>query len=127
MHDFFPGLIVGATILKVAIVAPTMFRTLDSSNFGKAIRPLWPKFFAMIVILSIFSLITVYLHSDLSVYHMIIAVSSIVLSAICYIIIPATNRATDNGDHKTFKILHRISVSFTVILLILNIAFPFLP
>tara|TARA_B100000508_G_C11287044_1_gene193361 strand:+ start:204 stop:587 length:384 start_codon:yes stop_codon:yes gene_type:complete len=127
MHDFFPGLIVGAIILKVAIIAPTMFKTLDSSNFGKAIRPLWPKFFAMVVVLSIFSLITVYLHSDLSVYHMIIAVSSIVLAAICYVIIPATNRATDNGDHKTFKILHRISVSFTVILLILNIAFPFLP
>ena len=127
MHDFFPGLIVGTIILKVAIIAPTMFKTLDSSNFGKAIRPLWPKFFAMVVVLSIFSLITVYLHSDLSVYHMIIAVSSIVLAAICYVIIPATNRATDNGDHKTFKILHRISVSFTVILLILNIAFPFLP
>ena len=127
MHDFFPGLIVGAIILKVAIIAPTMFKTLDSSNFGKAIRPLWPKFFAMVVVLSIFSLITVYLHSDLSVYHMIIAVSSIVLAAICYVIIPATNRATDNGNHKTFKILHRISVSFTVILLFLNIAFPFLP
>ena len=127
MHDFFPGLIVGSIILKVAIIAPTMFKTLDSSNFGKAIRPLWPKFFAMVVVLSIFSLITVYLHSDLSVYHMIIAVSSIVLAAICYVIIPATNRATDNGDHKTFKILHRISVSFTVILLILNIVFPFLP
>ena len=127
MHDFFPGLIVGAIILKVAIIAPTMFKTLDSSNFGKAIRPLWPKFFAMVVVLSIFSLITVYLHSDLSVYHMIIAVSSIVLAAICYVIIPATNRATDNGDHKTFKILHRISVSFTVILLFLNIVFPFLP
>ena len=127
MHDFFPGPIVGSIILKVAIIAPTMFKTLDSSNFGKAIRPLWPKFFAMVVVLSIFSLITVYLHSDLSVYHMIIAVSSIVLAAICYVIIPATNRATDNGDHKTFKILHRISVSFTVILLFLNIAFPFLP
>ena len=127
MHDFFPGLIVGAIILKVAIIAPTMFKTLDSSNFGKAIRPLWPKFFAMVLVLSIFSLITVYLHSDLSVYHTIIAVSSIVLAAICYVIIPATNRATDNGDHKTFKILHRISVSFTVILLFLNIAFPFLP
>ena len=127
MHDFFPGLIVSAIILKVAIIAPTMFKTLDSSNFGKAIRPLWPKFFAMVVVISILSLITVYLHSDLSVYHMIIAVSSIVIAAICYAIIPAPNRATDNGDHKTFKILHRISVSFTVILLILNIAFPFLP
>ena len=127
MHDFFPGLIVGAIILKVAIVAPTLFRTLDSSNFGKAIRPLWPKFFAMIASLSIFSLITVYLHDDLSIYHTVIAATSVILATICYAIIPATNRATDNGDHKTFKILHRISVSFTIIFLILNIAFPFLP
>ena len=127
MHNFFPGLIVGAILLQVAIVAPSMFRTLDISSFGKAIRAIWPKFFAMIVILGILSLITVYLHDDLSIYHTIIAVVSIVLASICYAIIPATNRATDNEDHKTFKILHRISVSFTIFLLILNVAFPFLP
>ena len=127
MHNFFPGLIVGAILLQVAIVAPSMFRTLDISSFGKAIRAIWPKFFAMIVILGILSLITVYLHDDLSIYHTIIAVVSIVLASICYAIIPATNRATDNEDHKTFKILHRISVFFTIFLLILNVAFPFLP
>ena len=127
MHNFFPGLIVGAILLQVAIVAPSMFRTLDISSFGKAIRAIWPKFFAMIVILGILSLITVYLHDDLSIYHTIIALVSIVLASICYAIIPATNRATDNEDHKTFKILHRISVSFTIFLLILNVAFPFLP
>lgn len=127
MYNFFPGLIVGAIIIQVAIVAPSMFRTLDLDNFGKAIRAIWPKFFAMIAILGVLSLAVVYLDGDLLIYHSAIAISSIVLASICYAIIPATNRATDTGDHKTFKILHMISVSFTIILLIINIAFPFLP
>ena len=127
MYNFFPGLIVGAIILQVAIVAPSMFRTLDIDNFGKAIRAIWPKFFAMIAVLGVLSFAVVYLNGELSTYHSVIAMSSVILASICYAIIPATNRATDNGDHKTFKILHRISVSFTIILLIINIAFPFLP
>ena len=127
MYNFFPGLIVGAIILQVAIVAPSMFRTLDIDNFGKAIRAIWPKFFAMIAVLGVLSFAVVYLNGELSIYHSVIAMSSVILASICYAIIPATNRATDNGDHKTFKILHRISVSFTIILLVINIAFPFLP
>ena len=127
MHNFFPGLIVGAIILQVAIIAPSMFRTLDLDNFGKAIRAIWPKFFAMIAILGILSLAVVYLHDDLSIYHTVVAVVSVALATICYVIIPATNRATDSGDKKTFKFLHRISVSFTIILLLVNLAFPFLP
>ena len=127
MYNFFPGLIVGAIILQVAIVAPSMFRTLDLDNFGKAIRAIWPKFFAMIAILGVISLAVVYFDGGHSIYHSAIAISSIVLASICYAIIPSTNRATDTGDHKTFKILHMISVSFTIILLIINIAFPFLP
>tara|TARA_B100000676_G_scaffold82771_1_gene82855 strand:+ start:1062 stop:1445 length:384 start_codon:yes stop_codon:yes gene_type:complete len=127
MYNFFPGLIVGAIILQVAIVAPSMFRTLNMDDFGKAIRAIWPKFFAMIAVLGVFSFTVVYLDGDLSFYHSIIAISSVVLASICYAIIPATNRATDNGDHKTFKILHRISVSFTIILLVINIIFPFIP
>ncbi len=127
MYNFFPGLIVGAIILQVAIIAPSMFRTLDMENFGKAIRAIWPKFFAMIAVLGVLSFAVVYLNGELSIYHSVIAILSVILASICYAIIPATNRATDNGDHKTFKILHRISVSFTIILLIINIAFPFLP
>ena len=127
MYNFFPGLIVGAIILQVAIVAPSMFRTLDMENFGKAIRAIWPKFFAMVAVLGVLSFAVVYINGELSIYHSVIAILSVILASICYAIIPATNRATDNGDHKTFKILHRISVSFTIILLIINIAFPFLP
>ena len=127
MYNFFPGLIVGAIILQVAIIAPSMFRTLDIDNFGKAIRVMWPKFFAMIAVLGVLSFAVVYLNGELSIYHSVIAMSSVILASICYAIIPATNRATDNGDHKTFKTLHRVSVSFTIILLIINFAFPFLP
>ena len=104
-----------------------MFRTLDMDNFGKAIRAIWPKFFAMIVVLGALSFIVVYLNGELSIYHSVVAILSVILASVCYVIIPATNRATDDGDHKTFKILHRFSVSFTIILLIINIAFPFLP
>ena len=127
MYNFFPGLIVGAIVLQVAIVAPSMFRTLDMENFGKAIRAIWPKFFAMVAVLGVLSFAVVYINGELSIFHSVIAISSVILASICYAIIPATNRATDNGDHKTFKILHRISVSFTIILLVLNVAFPFLP
>jgi len=127
MHNFFPGLIVGAIILQVAIIAPSMFRTLDLQNFGKAIRAIWPKFFAMIAVLGILSTIVIYLHDDLSIYPLAVSTITVILATICYVIIPATNRATDEGDQKTFKFLHRISVSLTVILLIINAAFPFLP
>lgn len=127
MYNFFPGVIVGAIILQVAIIAPSLFRTLDIKDFGKAIRAIWPKFFAMIAILGILSLVVIYQYDNLSLYHTIIAVISVILASICYLIIPATNRATDNGDQKTFKVLHRISVIFTVVLLLINVAFPFLP
>ena len=127
MHNFFPGLIVGAIILQVAIIAPSMFRTLDLQNFGKAIRAIWPKFFAMIAVLGILSTIVIYLHDNLSIYPLAVSTITVILATICYVIIPATNRATDEGDQKTFKFLHRISVSLTVILLIINAAFPFLP
>jgi hypothetical protein len=43
----------------------------------------------------------------------------------CYAIIPATNRATDEGNKKKFDILHKLSVWLTVAMLIANIAFLF--
>jgi len=44
---------------------------------------------------------------------------------VCYAIIPATNRATDEGNQKLFNILHKTSVYLTVIMLLMNIAYPF--
>ncbi len=48
-----------------------------------------------------------------------------VASAICYLIIPATNRASDIGDKKKFDLLHKVSVYSTVLMLVGNIAYLF--
>jgi hypothetical protein len=44
---------------------------------------------------------------------------------VCYVIIPATNRATDEDNKKLFNILHKMSVYLTVAMLLLNIGYLF--
>ena len=125
MHYYFPGMIVGFILLQTAIVAPTLFKKLDIKDFGVVIRALWPKFFMCLTVLGIASVIDLYFHDDPSVVHYGIAGSTAVFALICYLIIPATNRATDEGNEKLFKILHKVSVYLTVIILLANIGYVF--
>ncbi len=124
-HYFFPGIAVGLILMQTAIVAPSLFRNLEIEVFGKAIRDLWPKFFIALGSIGVLSLASVYLQDGAGVIHYGIAGLTIVLSAICYLIIPATNKATDEGNERLFSILHRVSVSSTVLMLIGNILVVF--
>jgi hypothetical protein len=45
---------------------------------------------------------------------------------IAYLIVPATNKARDENDEKSFKRLHLISVILTAIVLLANIAVIFI-
>ena len=125
MHYYFPGMIVGFILLQTAIVAPTLFKKLDIKDFGVVIRALWPKFFMWLTVFGVASVVDLYFHDDPSVIHYGIAGSTALFALICYLIIPATNRATDEGNQKLFKILHKVSVYLTVIILIANIAYVF--
>lgn len=125
MHYYFPGMIVGFILLQTAIVAPTLFKKLDITDFGVVIRALWPKFFICLTVLGVASVVDLYFHDDPSVIHYGIAGSTALFALICYLIIPATNRATDEGDEKLFKILHKVSVYLTVIILLANIGYVF--
>ena len=125
MHFYFPGMIVGIIILQTSIVAPTLFKKLEISDFGKAIRALWPKFFILLTILGAATLTALYFGHDASMAEYAIAGATTLFAAICYAIIPATNRATDEGNKKKFDILHKISVYLTVIMLLINIGFLF--
>ena len=124
-HYFFPGIAVGLILMQTAIVAPSLFRNLEIEVFGKAIRDLWPKFFIALGSIGVLSLASVYVQDGSEVIHYSIAGLTIVLSAICYLIIPATNKATDEGNERLFSILHRVSVSSTVLMLISNILVVF--
>ena len=125
MHYYFPGMIVGIILLQTAIVAPTLFKKLEFKQVGPVIRALWPKFFLLLSTLGSANLVDLYLHSNHSNIHYTIAGLTVVFSTICYAIIPATNRATDEGNQKRFKQLHKISVLLTVVILLMNIGYAF--
>ena len=125
MHFYLPGSIAGIIIFQVAIIAPVMFKTLDIETFGKVIRKIWPKFFILLSILGLGSIAASYLETD-SMYLLSISIFTFVASLLCYAIIPATNRASDNGDKKRFNVLHKASVYLTVAVLLLNIVYLFL-
>ena len=123
MHFYFPGMIVGLIILQTAIVAPTLFKKLESEQVSTVIRALWPKFFIFLGILGIATIVDLYQHNNPSNVHYGIAGLTAIFAFICYAIIPATNRATDEGNKKKFNLLHRTSVLLTITILLMNIGF----
>lgn len=125
MHFYLPGSIAGIIIFQVAIIAPVLFKTLDLETFGKVIRKIWPKFFILLSVLGLGSIAASYLETD-SMYLLSISIFTFIACFLCYAIIPATNRASDNGDKKRFNVLHKTSVYLTVAVLLLNIVYLFL-
>jgi len=125
MHFYLPGSIAGIIIFQVAIIAPVLFKTLDLDTFGKVIRKIWPKFFILLSVLGLGSIAASYLETN-SMYLLSISIFTFFACFLCYAIIPATNRASDNGDKKRFNLLHKTSVYLTVAVLLLNIVYLFL-
>ena len=125
VHFYLPGSISGIIIFQVAIIAPVLSKTLDLETFGKVIRKIWPKFFILLSVLGLGSIAASYLETN-SMYLLSISIFTFVACFLCYAIIPATNRASDNGDKKRFNLLHKTSVYLTVAVLLLNIVYLFL-
>ena len=94
-------------------------------EFGMAIRKIWPKFFMLLTSFAAIGLVSMLATGDGNNIHLGIAGFTALSAGFCYAIIPATNRATDEGDKKKFDILHKLSVWLTVAMLLTNIAFLF--
>ena len=84
-------------------------------------RIVFPKFFILILALGLMSLIAE-LFYEKNILTISISVLTIFMALLCYLIIPSTNSATDEGDKKKFKQLHSLSVFTTIGILLLNIA-----
>ena len=125
MHFYFPGAIVGIIILQVAVIAPSLSKSLDSDSFGKAIRKIWPKFFLLVSGVAAVGFVAMLLTGDGNYIHLGISGFTGLSAGFCYTIIPATNRARDEGDKKKFDILHKLSVRLTVAMLLTNFVFLF--
>ena len=121
----FHGIIVGIIIFQTSVIAPTVFKTINPEETSKFLRIVFPKFFILIFALSAMSLIVELLYEK-NISTISISVLTVLMALLCYIIIPSTNSATDEGDKKKFKKLHSISVFTTLGILVLNILIFFI-
>lgn len=127
MQDFFAGLTVGIIVLQTMVLAPTLFRTIELEHAGKLLRAMFPKFFLILAALGVVTLACSFASGSGSIAQVVLGAVTILLPLVCWLLVPATNRATDTGDEGTFKRLHTISVLLTVLVLLSNIAIPLVP
>ena len=119
------GIICGIILLQTSVVAPSIFKYLDQKQTRDLLRAIFPKFFLFILLLASLSLAIGILNSVKFDIQTIVASLTVVLSILCYIIIPSTNEAKDKNNQKKFKFLHNVSVISTVIILITNLSLVF--
>ena len=125
MQDLCSGVVIGVIILQTLVFAPTIFTTIEAAPAGKLLRALFPKFFRLLTILGALTLLALWFNEDASRAQYVMAGLTVLLPLICAMLIPATNRATDEGAKQRFKMLHTISVALTLVVLGANIAIPF--
>ena len=107
-------------------IAPSINKIITTKEASKLLRYLWPKFFVIISILSILSLIANYyisVEKNIVNYFIIIC---IVFMLVCYFITPIINKAKDNSKNKLWTALHLATVVLTVTTLVLNILIMYL-
>lgn len=106
-------------VFFAAVVAPTVFRSLDGGNAGAFLRTLFPRYYLWGMVLSLANLLVCLLHSPKGAVLM-----ALVLAGFAYarqMLIPAINDARDKwletdspGDKARFNALHRRSVIINV-------------
>ena len=120
------GIICGIILFQTSVIAPSAFKYLDQNQIRDLLRAIFPKFFLYILLLASLSLVVGILDNVKFDIQTIIASLTVVLSILCYIIIPSTNEAKDKNDRKRFKFLHNLSVISTVIIFLTNLSLVFL-
>ena len=116
------GIICGIILLQTSVIAPNVFKYLDQNQTRDLLRAIFPKFFLYIILLASLSLVVGILDNVKFDIQTIIASLTVVLSILCYIIIPSTNEAKDKNNQKRFKFLHNLSVISTVIIFLTNLS-----
>ena len=119
---FMAGIICGLILFQSSVIAPTVFRVLDLEEAGAFLRNVFPRFFMLIMACSVLMLILVALSGSSDKSRFILPAANLVFSGVSYLVIPATNRAKDDGEEKKFKALHSLTVALTLLMLILNIS-----
>ena len=121
LPPFISGAICGLILFQSAIVAPSINNLLQPADASTYLRYIWPKFFIIISVLSIFSLLAIYSLNSNQSFAKIASILTLIFMLVCYFIIPTMNNARDSANDSLFFILHSVSIGLTIITLTLNL------
>ena len=119
-YNICSGIISGIILFQSSVVAPSVFSTLKPEVASVFLRTIFPKMFMYIVVFGVVSLGILIMEGDYNVVQLYVSCITVIGSGFCYLLIPQTNKARDDGDETTFTILHTISVLITMSILLLN-------
>ena len=117
---------IGVIVFFSAIIAPTVFKTLDEKSAGVFLRAFFPKYYLFAIVIGLASLALIMIFNiEMSNILYIAIVSMTILSIISRFMIPIINNARDMGEKgkQKFNRLHALSVSLNVITLVIGLFF----
>ena len=117
---------IGVIVFFSAIIAPTVFKTLDEKSAGVFLRAFFPKYYLFAIVIGLASLALIMIFNiEMSNILYIAIVSMTILSIISRFMIPMINNARDMGEKgkQKFNRLHALSVSLNVITLVIGLFF----
>ena len=117
LTKFLIPLLLGGLIFFSALVAPSVFTSLDEKNARVFLRSIFPKLYLFAGIFSLFiSLILFFINNFLSFIYFIITIGYFYSRQFLMIKI---NEASDQKNKKEFKKLHRFSVLIFIVQILL--------
>ncbi len=118
----------GAILFHSAVVAPATFRQLPADLAGAFLRTLFPRFFIFGLVCGTAMLaaagVLLWAPTDVANPHWLLlgALFMVGLEAVSLAMVPAINRARDEGRTAAFGRLHGINVLLTLVILVVGIA-----
>ena len=110
----------GTIIFFSAVVAPTVFKSLDEKDAGVFLRAFFPKYYIFGIVLGVISIIYL-LFSPVHSHLLYSIIAMTVLTILGRMSIPIINKARDTNNEQAFKRYHLVSVMMNVLTLVIGI------
>ena len=111
----------GVIIFFSAVVAPTVFKSLEEKEAGVFLRAFFPKYYNFGILLGIAGLIYIFFMGDMDSLLLGLITFMTILTFSGKLMIPVINNARDTANEKFFKTYHLISVLMNVVTLIVGL------
>jgi hypothetical protein len=111
----------GVIIFFSAVVAPTVFKSLEEKEAGVFLRAFFPKYYNFGILLGIAGLIYIFFMGDMDSLLLGLIAFMTILTFSGKLMIPVINNARDTANEKLFKTYHLISVLMNVVTLIVGL------